>query len=217
MAVFLGIDLAGSPRGPTGMALLDEKLRCRTWVRYLDEEILADVDSFKPLVVGVDAPLGLPRGRESLESRGPPHFRECDLELRRRGIRFFPITIGAMRALTERGIRLSKLLRSKGYTVFEAYPGGVQDVLGLPRKQESIPRLVRGLRRLGVKGLSEDVSGDEADAATCALAAYMWWRGMCEELGNPEEGVIILPRQNPATRRRSFPATNSQAHGVKKT
>jgi hypothetical protein len=40
---------------------------------------------------------------------------------------------------------------------------------------------------------------------------------MCEELGNPEEGVIILPRQNPATRRRSFPATNSQAHSVKKT
>jgi predicted nuclease with RNAse H fold len=102
MAVFLGIDLAGSPRRPTGIALLDEKLRCRTWVRYLDEEILVDVDSFKPLVVGVDAPLGLPRGRESLESRGPPHFRECDLELRRRGIRFFPITIGAMRALTER-------------------------------------------------------------------------------------------------------------------
>jgi uncharacterized protein len=123
MAVFLGIDLAGSPRRPTGMALLDEKLRCRTWVRYLDEEIIADVDLFKPLVVGVDAPLGLPRGRESLESRGPPHFRECDLELRRRGIRFFPITIGAMRALTERGIRLSKLLRSKGYTVFEDISG----------------------------------------------------------------------------------------------
>jgi predicted nuclease with RNAse H fold len=93
----------------------------------------------------------------------------------------------------------------------------VQDVLGLPRKQESIPRLVRGLGRLGVKGLSEDVSGDEADAVTCALTAYMWWRGMCEELGNPEESIIILPRQNPATRRRSFSATNSQAHGVKKT
>ena len=139
---FLGVDLAGSPSRPRGMAYVDEELRCSTWVRYPDVEILNDVDALRPVVIGVDAPLGLPLGRESLEMRGLPHFRECDLELRRRGIRFFPITIGAMRTLTERGIRLSAALRSKGYTVFEAYPGGIQDVLGLPRKQESTLKFV---------------------------------------------------------------------------
>lgn len=201
MEVFLGVDLAGSPRRPTGMASLDRELNCETWVRYLDEEILSDADALQPLVVGVDAPLGLPRGRESLERRGPPHFRQCDLELRRRRIKFFPITIGAMRALTERGIRLSTQLRSKGYTVFETYPGGVQDVLGLPRKQKGVKNLVEGLEKLGVKGLSENASGDEVDAATCALTAYMWWIGQCEELGNPEEGIIILPKQDSPTLR----------------
>ena len=216
MTTFLGIDLAGSPRRPTGMASINEKLRCRTWLRYLDEEILADVEEIEPTAIAVDAPLSLPHGRKNLEKPSPPHFRQCDLELRRRGIKFFPITIGPMRALTARGIQLSQTLRSKGYTVLETYPGGAQDILGLPRKQKSIPHLIKGLRRLGVKGLSENMSGDEADAATCALTAYMWWRGMCEELGNPEEGVIILPRQNTATRRRLCPATNSQAHRVKK-
>lgn len=186
--------MAGSTRRPSGVAALDEAMRCRTWVRFLDEEILADVEALKPSVVGVDAPLGLPRGRESLDKPGPPHFRLCDVELRRRGIRFFPITIGPMRMLTSRGIQLAEALRLRGYRVFEAYPGGVQDVLGLPRKQQGVAKLVKGLRRLGVKGLSEKLTGDEADAATCALAAYMWWKGMCEELGHPDEGVIILPK-----------------------
>lgn len=194
VSVFLGVDLAGSPKRPSGMALLDEGLGCRTWVCFTDDEIVADVDSVKPVVVAVDAPLGLPRGRESLEKRGPPHFRVCDIELRRRGIKFFPITIGPMRMLTARGMKLAAALRQKGVKVYESYPGGVQDVLRLPRKQRGVSKLVKGLRRLGVKGLSTDISGDEADAATCALAAYLWWRGVCEELGDPDEGVIILPK-----------------------
>ncbi|MEM0384068.1 MAG: DUF429 domain-containing protein [Candidatus Caldarchaeum sp.] len=201
-AVFLGVDLAGSPRRPSGVAMMDENLRCRTWVRFLDDEIIADFDSLKPAVVGVDAPLGLPRGRVSLDKPGPPHFRLCDLELRRRRIKFFPITIGPMRMLTARGIRLAELLRQRGATVYEAYPGGVQDVLGIPRKQQGVAELVKSLRRLGVKGLSINTTGDQADAATCALAACLWWRGLCEELGNPDEGVIILPK--PTVSRKSL-------------
>ncbi len=194
MVVFLGVDLAGSVRKPSGMALLDEGLRCRTWVRFLDEEILADVECYNPAVVAIDAPLGLPRGRENLEKRGQPHFRECDNELRRRGIKFFPITIGAMRMLTARGIKIADELRRRGVKVFETYPGGVQDVLGIPRKQQGVEKLVNCLRRLGVKNLAKKITDDEADAATCALAAYMWWSGLCEELGSPDEGVIILPK-----------------------
>lgn len=193
-AVFLGIDLAGSVRRPSGMAVLDEELKCRTWVRLSDDEIIDDVEVLKPAVVGVDAPLGLPRGRESLEKPGPPHFRLCDTELRQRGIKFFPITIGPMRMLTARGMWLAAVLRNKGVKVYETYPGGVQDVLGLPRKQQGVAKLVKGLRKLGVKGLSTNITGDEVDAATCALAAYLWWKGLCDELGNPDEGVIILPK-----------------------
>ncbi|MEM4220623.1 MAG: DUF429 domain-containing protein, partial [Candidatus Caldarchaeum sp.] len=149
VSAFLGIDLAGSPKRPSGMAVLDERLKCRTWLRFTDDEIVVDVDVLKPVVVGVDAPLGLPRGRVSLEVRGPPHFRICDIELRRRGIKFFPITIGAMRKLTARGIRLANIIRQKGIPVFETYPGGIQDILGLPRKHQNLKQLVNGLRKLG--------------------------------------------------------------------
>jgi predicted nuclease with RNAse H fold len=37
----------------------------------------------------IDAPLTLPHGRNSLEVRNEHHFRECDLLLRKRGIKFF--------------------------------------------------------------------------------------------------------------------------------
>ena len=36
-----------------------------------------------PDVVSIDAPLFLPKGRKSLEQRGPPHLRACDRELLR--------------------------------------------------------------------------------------------------------------------------------------
>ncbi|MEM0441282.1 MAG: DUF429 domain-containing protein [Candidatus Caldarchaeum sp.] len=193
VSAFLGIDLAGSPKRPSGMAVLDERLKCRTWLRFTDDEIVVDVDVLKPVVVGVDAPLGLPRGRVSLEVRGPPHFRICDIELRRRGIKFFPITIGAMRKLTARGIRLANIIRQKGIPVFETYPGGIQDILGLPRKHQNLKQLVNGLRKLGIKGLSRNISGDEADAVTCAYAVYLWKRGRAKEIGVFDEGIMILP------------------------
>ncbi|MCX8202135.1 MAG: DUF429 domain-containing protein, partial [Candidatus Caldarchaeum sp.] len=199
--VFLGVDLAGVETRPSGMASLDQQLRVKTWLRYLDAEILEDVDRLRPAVVGLDAPLGLPRGRESLEKRGPPHFRVCDIELRKRGIKFFPVTIGAMRTLTARGIKLAAEIRRRDIAVFEAYPGGIQDVLGLPRKHKNLRQLVKGLRKLGIKGLDEKVSGDEADAVTCAYAAYLWHEGRCEEIGEPDEGIIILPRAQRINRR----------------
>lgn len=190
---FLGVDLAGVESRPSGVALLDEELRVKTWLRHRDEEIIGDVERYRPVVVGIDAPLGLPRGRLSLEVRGPPHFRVCDMELRRRGIKFFPITIGAMRKLTARGIKLANIIRQKGIPVFETYPGGIQDVLGLPRKHQNLKQLVNGLRKHGLKGLSRNISGDEVDAVTCAYAVYLWKRGRAEEIGVFDEGIMVLP------------------------
>jgi len=122
------------------------------------------------------------------------HFRECDLELRRRGIKFFPITIGPMRNLTKRGIKLKQTLQEASFTVIEAYPGGAQDILGLPRKHHDLRKLVRGLRRLGLRDLRPSITGDEADAATCALTALMHLRGDCEVLGDAAEGQIVIPK-----------------------
>jgi predicted nuclease with RNAse H fold len=190
----LGVDLAGSPSRPTGMCLLRGNGQCVTWIAHRDGEIVESAVRHRPRVVAVDAPLSIPKGRRSLDRPEPIHFRQCDLELRQRRIKFFPITIGPMRVLTKRGIALKQSLEELGFKVIEVFPGGAQDVLGLPRKQHGLPKLIRGLRRRGMRGLISAVTGDEADAATCALTGLMYVRGDYAALGDINEGQIIMPR-----------------------
>jgi len=196
-SIVLGVDLAGSTSRPTGLCLLREKKQCVTWIVRRDDEIIESVMRHRPHVIAVDAPLSMPRGRRSLDRPEPVHFRECDLELRRRRIKFFPITIGPMRALTRRGIALKQSPEGLGFKVIEVFPGGAQDVLGLPRKQHSLPKLVRGLRRLGLRALTAGVTGDEADAATCALTGLLYLSGDYAALGDADEGQIIMPKNRP--------------------
>ncbi len=191
----LGIDLAGSPRRATGLCLLHQNMKCRTWIAYRDDDILQAVEEHKPNLVAVDAPLSLPKGRKSLDERSNIHFRVCDLELRRRGIKFFPITLGPMRMLTARGMRIKEEIKKRGAEVIEVFPGATQDILGLPRKHHNLKQLIQKLRRLGLRCLSNKATGDEVDAATCALTGLLYLRGFTEAVGDLSEGVIIIPRR----------------------
>ncbi|MBO3839792.1 MAG: DUF429 domain-containing protein [Thermoproteota archaeon] len=190
---FIGVDLAGVETRPSGFAALDESMKVITMTLYSDNEILNEVNRFKPVVIAIDAPLSMPKGRSSLDVRSNIHLRECDRELLKRGIRFFPITLGPMRALTKRGIKLKNILVSLGYNVIEVYPGGAQDVLGIPRKTVSIEGLRKGLARFRVKGLEGLQSHHELDAVTAALVAKMFYDGDYEAYGDPVEGQIIMP------------------------
>ncbi len=160
-----------------------------------DAEILAAVRAAAPDVVSIDAPLSLPRGRRRLGDRTGPHFRACDFALRARGIPFFPLTLGPMRMLTARGMRLKRRLESEGRRVIESYPGGAQDVLGWPRKQAGVEDLRRALLRHGLTGDVErvDLTHDELDAATAAVVGRMYLLGDAEALGDPQEGTLVLP------------------------
>lgn len=191
--VVAGIDLAGSPRRNTGVCLLKGK-RILMWdTLFSDEDILDFIATSKPDLIAIDAPLNLPPGRKSLDDRNGEHFRPCDRELMKRGIRFFPITLGPMRMLTERGIFFKRAFTRKGYTVIEMYPGAAQDVWETGRKQDGLPALCRGLERLGVKGLNKKMNGDELDAVTGALVGYWYMKGKAEVLGNFKEGAIVIP------------------------
>ena len=191
----VGIDLAGSPNRDTGFCTMDMNLRCGTSVLHSDDEILAATFTASPSVVSIDAPLFLPRGRRSLEDRGPPHFRECDKELLRMHIRFFPISLGPMRMLTARGIRLRSELEARGLEVIESFPGAIQDLLKMPRKQAGLPLLARALRSYGVDLGKPDgkLGGDELDAVTSALVGVLYLKGRYTAIGDPEEGLMILP------------------------
>jgi predicted nuclease with RNAse H fold len=189
----LGLDLAGSPRRPTGACRLAEGL-ARTRLLHEDDEILGFVLEERPALVAIDAPLKLPPGRRSIHDRNDSHYRVCDMELRRRKIPFFPITLGPMRSLTERGMLLALKIEQHGIRVIEIYPGGAQDVWGIPRAARDREALRRGLRTLGVKGLRKTASDHELDAATGALVGNLFLRGKAQVYGNFSEGAIVMPK-----------------------
>ena len=192
--VVIGLDLAGSPRRPTGFCILyHPSLDAYTSIIYTDEEIVEAIAGCKPRVVAIDAPLGLPRGRRSMEEHGP-HLRLCDIMLRRAGIRFLPVTLGAMRMLTERGMKLKSIIEGLGFEVIEVYPGGAQDILGLPRAKKDRYNLRSGLEKLGLKIHGVDPTVHELDAATAAYTGLMYVRGDYTALGDPDESIIIMPK-----------------------
>ena len=125
--VAVGIDRAVNPRRTTGFCGLTGPRSTRPRPLGSDREILEATREAAPDVVSIDAPLSLPRGLRRLGARTAPPFRACDLALRARRIPFFPITLGPMRLLMARGIRLGRRLEADGFVVIESYPGGAQE------------------------------------------------------------------------------------------
>jgi predicted nuclease with RNAse H fold len=189
----VGVDLAGSPKRNTGICTLKKNNIISCSIVHTDHEIINYVQEEDPALIAIDAPLNLPPGRKLIEDKNGEHFRPCDRELLRRGIRFFPITLGPMRLLTKRGIHLKRVLTRRGYAVIEVYPGAAQDIWRTGRKQDGLSKLRHGLQKLGVKGLNKKMSGDELDAVTAALVGQLFLHGKAEVLGNFKQGAIVIP------------------------
>ena len=193
----VGIDLAGSERRPTGICVLEGR-KASVWVVHRDGEVLEAVGEDSQ-VVAIDAPLSLPNGRCCLRDdcpcAGRAHFRACDLELRRMKIKFFPVTLGPMRLLTLRGLALKGKLEKRGFRVLETYPGAAQDIWRIPRHKD-LQGLREGLKRFKLQGnwSRPGVPRDELDALTCALVARENLRRNTITIGDPEEGLMILPK-----------------------
>ena len=195
---YVGVDLAGSVARPTGVCVIDNRLRVHCSIEHSDDDIINVIRKSKTRIVAIDAPLALPHGRHCLgeHCRGRAHFRTCDRVLTRMRIKFFPITLGPMRKLTARGIRLAKTLNRSRIETVETFPGATQDLLGIPRKQHNLRGLQEGLRRLGCHGDIDDawLTGDELDAVSCALIAKQYAEGHYLAMGDPSEIMMILPR-----------------------
>lgn len=101
-----------------------------------------------------------------------------------------------MRMLTERGLALKAKIRAMGYRVIECYPGAAQDVWGLPRQHRNRKKLVAGLKKLGVRGLTKAVTSDEMDAVTAALVGRWALLGRGEMLGGADGIVIPAPSRH---------------------
>lgn len=186
----VGLDLAGVETRPTGYCILND-LRAETCLLFSDKEIIKKVTSTNPLVIAIDAPLCLPPGRKTIDDRGGMHLRDCDRQLLKLGIKLFPATLGPMRKLTQRGISLRKTFESAGFRVIEVYPGGAQDVLGIPRKGQGLEKLRAGLERLGIEGVGGVVSDHELDAVTCAYVGKLFLEDGAVSYGLPNHGIVM--------------------------
>lgn len=176
----VGIDLAGKGSNPSGFAVLKNR-EIEARLVYPDEEILRLCTHERPDVVAIDAPLSLPR-------KG--NLRVADAQLIRHGHRVLPPTLGGMRALTERGIQLAKKLRARSIGVIEIHPRTSGRILfGTPSREEWLLKLERG--GWEVRGGRSD---HEVDAAVAALTGLLYLHKRTEEVGELEEGEIVIPR-----------------------
>jgi predicted nuclease with RNAse H fold len=197
----IGIDLTGSEARDSGWCALRGDVAA---VRRLaaDEAIVRTTLWAQPDLVSLDAPLSLPRGRTRTDDGDPGRvqygiMRRCERALRSRGIPVYPCLLPSMQKLTERGMRLAAVFRAEGIDVIECYPGGAQDVLGIPRKRAGLEPLRAGLIELGLQGswTQAKVTHDELDAITAALVGRYYASGAFEAFGDAEEGLIILPKR----------------------
>ena len=166
------------------------------------QQVAAELGALGEVVLGVGAPLSRAEGE-----------RSCDALLRQRGVGPAPLDDGA--------VRLGKLLGGLGafaptggddegpvqegayhsWGLFETHSDGIFCALQgrrLPAKRHPL-----GLQ-LRIAELEDDhvidEGGDlwhrrieEIDAAACALCAHRYALGHASWLGDPEEGVLVLP------------------------
>lgn len=178
----MGIDLTGSAKRPSGVAFLSGNEILLTARLRTNHDFFFYIDQYAPAIISIDSPLSLPEDNTKI-------YRECELELKRRGMGVYWCLLPSMKALTYRGIALAEDLRTSGWNVIESYPGAAQDILGIPRKKKGIDDLRKGLAEYGIKG-NLLISHDELDAITAAIVGQLYLEGQYEALG-----CLIIPKR----------------------
>ncbi|RLJ07257.1 MAG: hypothetical protein DRP12_02595 [Candidatus Aenigmatarchaeota archaeon] len=120
----IGIDLAGKPKNPTGVYILNKEKR--GLVLYTDEEILEVVRRENPDLIAIDAPFQMPKSG---------WWRDSDLALKKAGFRPLSPKFPGMQPLVRRAERLLKLL--KPYRVIEVFPRATEKILGLQKAERA--------------------------------------------------------------------------------
>lgn len=200
----MGIDLAGRVDNPTGICVLNaynvdgEAVASEDKIKinkinfntiYTDEELMKQINDLEPSLIVIDAPLSLPKGRCCLEkdcecSVGG-HFRQCEREIRRYGP-VLPLTFRGMKMLTMRGVALASSLSGK-YQLKETHPRTAQKILGFENLEKDLETHFH---------LNIDTNEHELDAIIAALTGFFYLNSCYLELGDADEGTIILPESN---------------------
>ena len=213
---YLGLDPTSSDSKPSGWAALGDSAELiGVGGAGSDVEIMSLSERWLPKVVAVDSPLFLPKGLDCLDEECPHaschewtgEKRVAEQDLFRQGICLYWTTPKTfIKDMICRSMRLRRALEAKGVRVIEVYPYASKVRLferPIPKKTTLAGRLwLRERLETVVSGLAEHpprLGHDQLDAIVAAYTAYLHGRGLAEHVGDPDEGLIWVPRAVTAT------------------
>jgi len=181
--IIIGIDLAGIPTNPTGLAAWKNK-EVSACLLHTDREIVETTLNCQPILVAIDAPLGLPR-------KGL--MRKTDRDMHKQGYPVFPPLFRTMKKLTIRAMRIAREIEKEGISILEVHPTSTRKALEIPSKDWKETQKI--FLQIGLKGDLEKrtLTKHEIDAITAALTGYLYLQGKTELIGNEKEGYIAVP------------------------
>ncbi|MCS7162178.1 MAG: hypothetical protein NZ958_02455 [Bacteroidia bacterium] len=179
--MWAGLDLAASPRRPSGVVIGESWENLYATTAHSDEEILVLLRGVVQRV-WVDAPLTC--------GEGP--FRACDKLLHREGLTPLPLSWKSMQQLHKRAFSLQKLLTIPWHETFPwalyRHIFRLQNLKGRPHKDPLL------LAHWGAKkGLRlQPTSIHEWDALACWAIGWLFQKGELRAIQAPD-GTVWIP------------------------
>jgi predicted nuclease with RNAse H fold len=243
VASILGVDVSLG-RGHDVVLLEDATVK-ETWSAVGKDGLRRLLEELQPAAVGIDAPsrpgLGLLREEaERAKLTVPPvpgkHLarRVAEYELSRRGIGSHQTHYDETRLFSwmTAGFEAFDAARRAGYptypmdavaaqhAAFEVFPYASYVTLAgciSPGRKFRLEWRRQVLAEAGVRGVPEDASIDTVDATCAALTAERFLQGRGSALGDPREGVVVLPVAVAAEHyRRCAPPGGRPVHAAEK-
>lgn len=176
MVIIAGLDLSGSDKRPSGIAVIKDNSFIFIGKLYRNTEIINTIIAYKPVIVAIDSPLSFAE-----------RYREVDLLMKKLGYRVLPPGWRSMRMLIQRSFLLKTELEKYGIRVIETHP--------LSALKSSGCRTLNDLLvKLNFKINLENLSKDEKDAVIAAIVAkFFYEKKSC--IIKARDGVIhLLPK-----------------------
>lgn len=182
----VGIDLTSMQKKPSTIAIISEDMSLHIYDINTFPYLVKVINENKPQIISVDSPLQYPREGA---------FRDCDILMKREGIRPLPPTWRGMKKLVDTAIKLQKAVNRR---LIECFPtGAISLAYGRLRKEEYL-RVFLGI--INGEGLEIRTkfrfTKDALDALICAITALYARAGRLDKLMifEGKECKVYLPR-----------------------
>ena len=207
MPSLFGVTLRISPSHPSSLAVLNHQSQLVSLAPFnTDQELLQLAGTYEPALIAIGSPLCLPSGFADLEPSAPAappenRGRQLERKLTSVGIScFFTGRGSVIRPLIYRGIGLKGELQRRGYEVIEVYPHATKVILfgeqALARKGSRSTAYLKEQLSTRISGLdtySGTLNKNNSDALLNAYTALLHMREGTDLLGDPHEGLLIIP------------------------